>query len=187
VSVPTHLGDHPSVRVAEACAVHGTEVVARWCADLLDGTVAPDDPSAPSLLFLGGPHAGMLLDTNGWTQPANEYWPRVWAARGLLYAWTPAAAPSVVSALDDPAWRVREMAGKVARLREIGEASDALAPLVDDDVPRVRGAAIRALALVGEGEHAELIRAHADDPDPAVRRAVETALSTMRTRLDRDL
>lgn len=173
----------PRERLAQASREYGQETVAVWCAELLSGQTSHDATDRPSLGWLGGKGADWLLarDELG----AHEYWPRVWAARGLLYAWSPRAVPAVVSALDDPAWRVREMAAKVVRLREIGAAGEVLTGLVDDEVTRVRVAALRALAVVGEGEHAEVIRCAEDDPEPTVRKAAVLAIETLARRLDR--
>ncbi|GIH08809.1 hypothetical protein Rhe02_68760 [Rhizocola hellebori] len=165
--------------------MYGGESVALWCAELLSGQVSFDAADRPPLTLLGGAHAELLSTYE--QLGAQEYWPRVWAARGLLYAWSPRAVPAVVGALDDSAWRVREMALKVVRKREIGEASEAAAALVTDEVTRVRVAAIRALALVGEGEHAELVRDGTDDPEPSVRDAALSAIETMTHRLERPL
>ncbi|HZQ49329.1 MAG TPA: HEAT repeat domain-containing protein [Candidatus Dormibacteraeota bacterium] len=99
------------------------------------------------MTWLGGRHAASLRH-----RPQSrelDYFPRVWAARALLYAWEPEAEPRVIAALADPSWRVREMAAKVARLRGIAAAQAALERLVSDPVLRVRVAAERALdALV---------------------------------------
>ncbi|MCI0689485.1 MAG: HEAT repeat domain-containing protein [Sporichthyaceae bacterium] len=166
---------------------HGQDLIAAWAAELLAGVVAYDDPELPPVTWLGGRHAAAELRRGPLAERGQEYWPRVWAARALLYVWLPRAGPAVVRALADPAWRVREMAAKVAKLREIGEAGDGLAELVDDPVPRVRVAAVRALGAVGEAEHAPAVHTAIDDPEPAVRRAAETALGELRNRLDRDL
>ena len=174
----------PKELVTEACARYGTDAVARWCADLLLKRAALDDPD---LTLIGGRHAAAELARGGLARPGQEYWPRVWAARALRYAWTPAAAPAVVAALDDPAWRVREMAAKVVAQRELGEAGDALAPLVLDGIPRVRAAAVTALGAVGEAEHADAVHAARDDPEPAVRAAADAALARLRRRLDREV
>ena len=165
--------------------MYGGESVALWCAELLSGQVPHDAEDRPPLTWLGGPHAQLLeaYDQLG----AQEYWPRVWAARGLLYAWSPRAVPAVVGALEDSAWRVREMALKVVRKREIGEAGEDAAALACDEVTRVRVAAIRALALIGEGEHAERVREGLDDPEPVVRDAALSAIETMTRRLERPL
>jgi hypothetical protein len=180
-------GVRPEERVRAACAEYGADRVVRWCADLLTGRVAYDAPGLPPVTALGGPHAENLLGRDGFAQRGQDYWPRVWAARALLYAWTPVAVPGVLAGLDDPAWRVREMAAKVARLREVGEAADPLAALVDDATPRVRVAAVRALAMVGEAEHAGAIWEAAGDAEPVVRRAATTALRDLARRLDRPL
>jgi len=37
-----------------------------------------------------------------------SYWLRVWAARGLLYAWNDDASGAVTVALNDDAWRVEK-------------------------------------------------------------------------------
>ncbi|GAA4070931.1 hypothetical protein GCM10022248_44150 [Nonomuraea soli] len=162
--------------------MYGEARVAAWCADLLVLAVGYDDPGEPPLVWIGGAPAVDGLGV-GW----KEHWPRVWGARGLLYAWTPAAAPAVVRGLEDTSWRVREMCAKVARLRELGEAADVLAGLVGDEVPRVRAAALRALGVTGEGEHAPVVRGALDDREASVRQAADKALGQLRVRLDRDL
>lgn len=167
----------PRERIDEAVTRYGRDTLAQWCAGLLSGQIAPGDPDWPPLTSLGGQHATLF------ERGHPEYWARVWAARGFLYVWRDDAAPAVVAALADPAWRVREMAAKVARLREIGEAADALAVIVDDETPRVRRAALRALARVGEAEHAVAIR-RAAALDPAT---AEHALWELGLRLDREL
>jgi len=156
----------PRELVREASRRYGEDHIARWCAGLLRGEPPGDEPA---LSWLGG--------KPGWA----EYWTRVWGARGLLYSWVPDAAPAVVGALTDPAWRVREMAAKVVRLREIGEAADPLSTMATDDMPRVRLAAVRALAKVGEAEHAAAIRALL----PEQPGACEKALRDLALRLDR--
>lgn len=161
----------PRHRILAASARHGEAAVAGWCVEALRGQPLTDD----LVELLGGPGTFAVLRS-------GDYWGRVWGARGLLYVWTSSAAPAVVAGLTDSAWRVREMCGKVVRLREIGEAADLLASLAQtDDVPRVRVAAIRALARVGEAEHAEIIHAYSDaDPD-----LTEAALRELSRRLDR--
>lgn len=163
----------PREAVEKACREAGEQQVALWCAELIT------DPSweHPVMEWLG-PRV-----RDGY----HEYWLRVWGARGLLYAWSPRAAPAVVSGLDDPAWRVREMCGKVARLREVGEAAEPLARLTKDEVVRVRLAAVKALAVVGEGEHADVLHDACGDPDMKVRDAARSALVTLSRRLERPL
>jgi hypothetical protein len=125
---------------------------------------------------LGGEAAGQVLD--GFEGGRSGYWPRVWAARGLLHAWddhaaetdaatdaatdattdaatgetteeaTGEATDAIIGALSDRAWRVREMAAKIVARHRVGPALDAVAALRDDPVPRVRVAAERAVVLL---------------------------------------
>lgn len=164
-----------------ACRRWGEDEVARRCATLL----REDSPDEADLQLLG-----YLAATPSLTAPRHGTWPSwypVWAARGLRYAWHPAAAPAAVRALGDDAWRVREMAAHVCRDREIGEAADPLVPLLADPVPRVRDAAARALAAVGEAEHARPLRRLLDDESPRCRARAAQALRDLARRLDRDL
>jgi hypothetical protein len=100
------------------------------------------------VLALAGP-ASQVVFHDGPRQ-ANQYWRRVWGARGLLYAWDEGgvAADAIIEALSDEHWRVREMAAKVIAKRTIGAAVDAVASLHDDPVPRVRTAAHRATVIL---------------------------------------
>ena len=84
----------------------------------------------------------MVLDDTG---PELQYWLRVWAARGLLWAWSDEALPAIVEALADEHWRVREMAAKVVARHRLGDAFDDVASLAEDPVPRVASAAARAV------------------------------------------
>lgn len=99
---------------------------------------------------LGGPAAQYVIDAREGGKAG--YWPRVWAARGLLHAWDDCAAPAIIHATTDDAWRVREMAAKVIARHRIGDALAAVAELRNDQVPRVRAAAERAIViLTGSG------------------------------------
>ncbi len=122
----------------------GSDAVADWCAELLTGAVAHKDATRPSINWLGGRHAA--------ADPGQDYWFRVWAARGLLYVWAPTAETAVLAGLHDPAWRVREMCAKVVRRRALRRAEPVLAHLLDDRVARVRAAAESALTeITSEG------------------------------------
>jgi HEAT repeat protein len=127
----------PGTRVLLLARQIGDEAVVRWCADLLSGAGTHGDRRRPSITWLGGRH--------GATEPYQDYWPRVWAARALLYVWRPHAEPAVLAGLRDPAWRVREMCAKVARRHGLTAAEPILAHLLDDRVSRVRAAAEAAL------------------------------------------
>jgi HEAT repeat protein len=91
----------------------------------------------------GDQHSPEWLDSD-----VNQYWLRVWGARGLLWNWDPRAVDAVRAALSDEAWRVREMALKVIARHRVDDLQPLVTELVDDPVPRVRAAASRALALL---------------------------------------
>ena len=132
---PSELARSPRERVLLLSSKVGAGAVALWCAELLAGGSC----DAASLRWIGGRHAVAAQDH------LEDHWPRVWAARALLYAWAPGAEPAVLAGLHDPAWRVREMCAKVARLRGLQRAEPILAHLLDDRVLRVRAAAEAAL------------------------------------------
>jgi len=98
------------------------------------------------IMALGGPPARDVLDRG--PDSDQRYWLRVWAARGLLWAWDDTGLEAVRRALDDPAWRVREMAAKVVARHLLGDLLTAVAELRADPRPRVRAAATRAVAVL---------------------------------------
>lgn len=168
---------HPRVAVQEACERWGEADVARRSAALIGAALDPE-----LVGFLGGVSAA----NESWmSSSANRYWPRVWGARALLYAWDPAAIEGVIAGFTDDQWRVREMCAKVAALREISEAADAAAGLTTDETARVRAAALRVLGAVGEAEHAPAAQAALADPERTVRAAAGAALDQLEERLDR--
>lgn len=95
------------------------------------------------IVALGGPPAEWVLTGEPGGPP---YWLRVWATRGLLYAWGDEASAVLRLALADDAWRVREMAARVVARYTLEAFGPIVAGLQDDPVPRVRTAAARALA-----------------------------------------
>jgi hypothetical protein len=141
----------PRERIAAECASGGRAALIAGCVALLDGR--PDDADDRLITVLGGQAAGHVLD--GGEGGRSGYWPRVWAARGLLHAWLDHAAETgaapceatdaIIGALGDHAWRVREMAAKVVAAHRIGRALAAVAALRDDPIPKVRAAAERAV------------------------------------------
>jgi hypothetical protein len=165
----------------------GPAEVASWCAGLLSGTVRYDDHDYPPLTWLGGAHAASLAQRQAFGLHNQEYWPRVWGARGLLHVWVAEARRAVIGGLSDPAWRVREMAAKIVRAQELADAEAELTALVADPVPRVRAAALLALGRVGESEHAQAVVRLQRDPSPLVRRAAEKALEELARRVDLSL
>lgn len=110
------------------------------CIALLEGQGEADDAL---VLALGGPAAVQVL--SGREGGKEGYWPRVWAARGLLHAWDDRATAAIIRATADQAWRVREMAAKVIARHRVGDALTAVAGLRADVVPRVAAAAERAV------------------------------------------
>src|SRR6266705_4041495 len=89
----------PRESIELECGRRGTAEVVAGCVRLLGQRDADD-----ALVFaIGGPGARSVLDG------ARQYWLRVWAARALLYSLDETARASVLDALADEAWRVREM------------------------------------------------------------------------------
>ena len=132
-------GMTPRQSIEAECARRGRSAVVSACVDLLQGQQVDD----ALVLALGGPHARYVL--SGGDGGRTGYWPRVWACRGLLYAWEKEAAPAIVTATRDEAWRVREMAAKVIARHRVEDAIGAVVGLQGDPVPRVRAAAERAV------------------------------------------
>jgi HEAT repeats len=181
---PSDLYAHPRDLIAEAVVDYGIHTVVDMCLALLEGNTRYDLLPLP-LSYLGGARAAFVVNRDPqMAARGQEFWPRVWGARGLRYAWLPYAEPGVVAALGDPAWRVREMAAKVVAQRELASAGDALVPLLNSTSSRVRVAAIRAIGLVGGYEHAELLD-DVDAGDTTVRIALDGARRRLRLRLAR--
>lgn len=140
----SNWGLTPRKSVEAECIRRGRQAVVAGCVRLIKG----DDTDAALIVALGGPPARRLLADH---HPASDqqYWLRVWAARGLLWAWDDdTGLDGVRMALRDPAWRVREMAAKVVARHLLGDLLLAVATLQRDPVPRVRVAASRAIAVL---------------------------------------
>jgi hypothetical protein len=84
----------------------------------------------------------MLL---GNSRADDTLWFRVWATRGLLWAWDGTSVDALRGALLDDAWRVREMAAKAVARHLVGDLLTDVANLRQDPVARVRHAAERAV------------------------------------------
>jgi hypothetical protein len=145
--MPPGQGLTPKQRIEAERARRGSGAFTKGCVDLLHSRHDTVDDGL--VLALGGEHAVHVLD--GGDGGKAGYWPRVWAARGLLHAWDDAATGTIITATSDSAWRVREMAGKVVARHRVGDALDATAALRDDPVPRVRAAAQRAVVILTAG------------------------------------
>ena len=132
----------PRQSIDAECRRRGRSALTSGCVDLLEGREVDDG----LVLALGGEAAKYVL--SGHEGGKDGYWPRVWAARGLLHVWDDRATAAIVRAATDDAWRVREMAAKVVARHKIDDALSAMADLQGDDVPRVRSAAGRAIAAL---------------------------------------
>ena len=136
-------GVTPRESVERECCDRGKPAVIDGCLALLSGATDVD----PTLIYaLGGPPARWAVSGE---ESGPDYWLRVWAARGLLWAWDERALPAVETALGDPAWRVREAAAKIAARHRLGGLLQALEALRDQDPNhRVASAADRAIACI---------------------------------------
>ena len=128
----------PRQRIEAERARRGSAALAAGCAQLIMG----DESDTGLILVLGGPTARWYLSA---PHEDQRYWPRVWATRGLLWSWHDRAYPALTHALQDPAWRVREMAAKVVARHLLGDALSLVDALRIDPVARVRTAATRTL------------------------------------------
>lgn len=135
----SYWGITPRQSIERECARRGRAAVIAGCCDLIRGL----DVDAGLVIALGGPLADRVLGTE-----SLAYWKRVWAVRGLLWAWDDSATDAVLIALSDEQWRVRELAAKVVARHLVGAAFDAVDGLRDDSIARVRAAADRAVTVL---------------------------------------
>jgi len=142
VEVPS-WGKTPRDSVEQVCELRGKDEVVAGCMSLLNG----DSADAELIYALGGPPASWLFTGDA---PGPDYWLRVWAARGLLWAWDDAALPCIMTALEDDSWRVREMALRVVARHRLDDAVTTVAPLQEDPVARVASAASRAIVRLAK-------------------------------------
>lgn len=136
--MPSVRWEGPRRSVEGLADVRGRAGVVGGCLDLLAGR----EVDGGFVLALGGPPARWAVQGGA---PGPDYWLRVWALRGLLWLWDDRATSAVVGALDDDAWRVREMGLKVVARHRLDAALPAVALRQQDPVARVRQAAQRAL------------------------------------------
>ena len=166
--VPVDLAIAP--RLAAAVERFGEPTVVLRSLSLIAGNNEGDE----FLLYVGGDHARGIL--NG---APPLYWPELWGTRALLYVWDDSAALAVTAALENQAWRVREMATRVAAARTL-PVIEQLTTLLTDDVPRVRAAAARALGALGGAEQIDSIRPLLKDGEIDVRRGAQQAIDQLR-------
>jgi HEAT repeat protein len=159
-------------RLAAAVERYGEATVVERAISLLAG----NNEGEEFLLYVGGEHARGIL---GGAPPL--YWPELWGTRALLYVWNDSAREAVVAALGNQAWRVREMAARVAAARDVS-VTGALVGLVTDEVARVRAAAARALGGLGSLDDIDAIRPLLKDPEIDVRRGAQQGIDAIRAR-----
>ena len=152
-------------------AEYGENTVVLRSLSLLAGNNEGDD----FLLYVGGEHARGILEG-----APVLYWPELWGTRALLYVWNDSAVLAVTAALNNQAWRVREMAARVAAARKL-DVEPILTELLTDEVARVRGAAARALGVLGS--NIEVIEPLLRDPEIDVRRGAQQAIAALRARI----
>ena len=144
--VTSRWADSPRSSITRYGALVGQETLVESLIALLEGEAL----SAELGEVLAGPASRTVLA--GREGGPSGYWVRVWALRGLLYVFDPAATRRVLDACEDPAWRVREMALKVIAAHYVDDGLEAAARCQGDDVARVRADASRALVrLVSAG------------------------------------
>jgi hypothetical protein len=164
--------DTPATRVADAITTLGEDGVVERAIALLAGFNVGEE----FLLVAGGTHAQGLLDG-----APPLYWPEVWGARVLLYAWNDTATDAVLAGLQNQAWRVREMCCRVAAARHLN-AAEYLRELLTDDTARVRAAAARAMGEVGSAADIDALSALFKDPEIDVRRAAQQGKTAIEKR-----
>ena len=155
-------------RLAAAVAQYGEGAVVLRALSLIAGNNEGED----FLLYVGGEHARGILDG-----APVLYWPELWGTRALLYVCNDSAIPAITAALDNQAWRVREMAARVAAAHGLA-VEGILTSLLTDDVARVRAAAARALGTVGSD--IEVLKPLLKDPEIDVRRGAQQAIDALR-------
>lgn len=140
----SNWGMTPKQSILLECERRSRHEVIRDCVSILNGHAADDH----MLRVIGGPASEAVLE--GRDGGSGGYWPRVWAARGLLHVWDDVATEAVIDATAHSSWRVREMSAKVIARHHVSPAVDAVVILLDDENARVRAAASRAFRVIAE-------------------------------------
>ena len=159
-------------RIAAAVAQQGEATVVLRALSLIAG----NNEGEEFLLVVGGEHARGILEG-----APVLYWPELWGTRALLYVWNDSAIEAVTAALHNQAWRVREMAARVAAARGL-DVVPALVGMLADETARVRAAAARALGVLGSLETVDDIRPLLKDPEIDVRRGAQQGIDAIRSR-----
>src|SRR5271170_7301265 len=114
----------PKQSIAIECERRNRDAVVNDCIAILSDQRA----DAEFLRVIGGPSAELVLE--GREGGIDGYWPRVWAARGLLHLWDDAATDAIIEATTHTSWRVREMSAKVVARHHVMPAIDAVVTLL---------------------------------------------------------
>jgi hypothetical protein len=136
----SHWGTKPRASIAAECDRRGRHEVVIGCEQLVRG----EQVDADLLRALAGPGAPRFLAEDR----DDDYWPRVWGVRGLMWAWDGTSVDTIRVALRDDHWRVREMALKVTARHTLDELLHDVLPLRYDGTARVRAAAERAVVAL---------------------------------------
>ena len=134
-------GMTPRQSIERECELRGRDAVIDGCIALLEASSGCVDGDL--LVALAGPGARRILSGESRADP--EPWIRVWALRGLFWAWDERAAGALGDALGDKSWRVREMAVRVVRRHVVRGYTEVIIRLRDDPSARVRATATDAL------------------------------------------
>ncbi|MEQ1737849.1 MAG: HEAT repeat domain-containing protein [Rhodoglobus sp.] len=156
-------------RIAAMVAQHGEAKVANRAVSLIAG----NNEGEEFLIAVGGEHAQGILDG-----APVLYWPELWGTRALLYVWDDSAVAGVTAALHNQAWRVREMAARVAAARVL-DVAPVLTGLLSDETAR-------ALGAIGTLESVDAIRPLLRDPEIDVRRGAQQGIDSIRGRFPTD-
>lgn len=142
--MPATWGETPKRSLEAACHTQGRASVVSQCIAILSHVEA----NPQFLTVLAGPAAKTVLD--GGAGGLDGYWPKVWAARGLLHVWDDSATEAIIATAADPSWRAREMSAKVIAHHRVRPAIDAVMALLNDQNARVRAAAHRAFEAIAD-------------------------------------
>lgn len=167
----------PQQRIAAECASRGNVALMADCVALLEGRA--DDVDDRLITVLGGEAADVVLD--GGEGGRSGYWPRVWAARGLLHAWDDRILVADRVLVTERTAQADRTAGpdrsaQADRTAEADAAPDAIIGALRDPAWRVREMAAKVVAAHRVGQALDAVAALRDDPVPRVRAAAERAV-----------
>lgn len=175
-NTPDHFSKPVTTRITQAVEILGFTTLVDWAMRLLSGEATPGAESDPDISLLGGMEA------------IEPYMARVWAGQTLLHAWHHKAEAAVVTALDDDAWQVREIATELVGHHELQHMNKLVELLTEDAYPHVRLAAARAIGATATPQDTlaiDRLQRLVMDPNSILAAAVEDALEEIANRHDR--